>query len=214
MLLLGSIRSIMRICIRIDNVFFSKTYPSFLTVKEGSTSHLGLLPSGKKRETALLGARNRFALRLTDHQRSTPSCAGWDRLAIEEDNSAGSATAVTSSASTALVVVQRELKYLGLWKFAGAVMYVLKEVLGLSEDKMIVPMDEKRGRLLLAEILDGGNFGRHFTKYAGFTHQSMGKKYFLKIWRNMHFVRYYPAEALCEPLFRTWHFFWRMKNKK
>ena len=24
--------------------FFSKTYPSFLTVKEGSTSHLGLLP--------------------------------------------------------------------------------------------------------------------------------------------------------------------------
>ena len=214
MLLLGSIRSIMRICIRTDNVFFSKTYPSFLTVKEGSTSHLGLLPSGKKRETALLGARNRFALRLTDHQRSTPSCAGWDRLAIEEDNSAGSATAVTSSASTALVVVQRELKYLGLWKFAGAVMFVLHEVLGLAEDKMIVPMDEKRGRLLLAEILDGGNFGRHFTKYVGFTHQSMGKKYFLKIWRNMHFVRYYPAEALCEPLFRTWHFFWRMKNKK
>jgi hypothetical protein len=144
----------------------------------------------------------------------SPDCAGWDRLAIEEDNSADSTTAVTSSASTALVVVQRELKYLGLWKFAGAVMYVLKEVLGLSEDKMIVPMDEKRGRLLLAEILDGGNFGRHFSKYGGFTHQSMGKKYFLKIWRNMHFVRYYPAEALCEPLFRTWHFFWRLKYKK
>ena len=144
----------------------------------------------------------------------SPDCAGWDRLSIEGDNSGGSATAVTSSASTALDVVQRELKYLGLWKFAGAVMYVLKEVLGLSEDKMIVPMDEKRGRLLLAEILDGGNFGRHFTKYAGFTHQSMGKKYFLKIWRNMHFVRYYPAEALSEPIFRTWHFFWRMKNKR
>ena len=31
---------------------FSKTYPSFLTLKEGSTSHLDLLPSGKKRETA------------------------------------------------------------------------------------------------------------------------------------------------------------------
>ena len=110
--------------------------------------------------------------------------------------------------------LQRELKHLGLWKFAGAVMYVLKEVLGLAEDKMIVPMDEKRGKLLLAEILDGGNFGRHFTKYAGFTHQSMGKKYFLKIWRNMHFVRYYPAEALSEPIFRTWHFFWRLKHRR
>ena len=110
--------------------------------------------------------------------------------------------------------LQRELQHLGLWKFARAVMYVLHEALGLSEEKMIAPMDEKRGKLLLAEILNGGNFGQHFTKYGGFTHQSMGKKYFLKIWRNMHFVRYYPAEALSEPIFRTWHFFWRMNNKK
>ena len=148
----------------------------------------------------------------------SPDCAGWDRRDaigdIASDASVSSAFTTDSSASTALDVVQRELKYLGLWKFAGAVMYVLHKTLGLPEEKMIVPADEKRGRLLLAEILDGGNFGRHFTKYAGFTHQSMGKKYFLKIWRNMHFVRYYPAEALCEPLFRTWHFFWRMKNKK
>lgn len=110
--------------------------------------------------------------------------------------------------------LQRELKHLGLWKFAGAVMYVLYEALGLSEAKMIVPMDEKRGKLLLVEILNGGNFGRHFTKYGHFTQQGMAKKYFLKIWRNMHFVRDFPAEALCEPIFRTWHFFWRMKNKK
>ena len=193
---------------------FSKTHPSSLTLKGGSTSHpdpLTLRGEGGNRPT-----RCSEPLRSKDGGPSkvSPDCAGWDRLSIEGDNSGGSATAVTSSASTALVVVQRELKYLGLWKFAGAVMYVLHETLGLSEEKMIAPMDEKRGRLLLAEILDGGNFGRHFTKYAGFTHQSMGKKYFLKIWRNMHFVRYYPAEALCEPLFRTWHFFWRLKYKK
>ena len=192
----------------------SKITPSLFTIKEGSTSHpdpLTLRGEGGNRPT-----RCSEPLRSKDGGPSkvSPDCAGWDRLSKEGDNSGGSATAVTSSASTALVVVQRELKYLGLWKFAGAVMFVLHEVLGLSEDKMIVPVDEKRGRLLLAEILDGGNFGRHFTKYAGFTHQSMGKKYFLKIWRNMHFVRYYPAEALCEPLFRTWHFFWRLKYKK
>ena len=116
--------------------------------------------------------------------------------------------------STDLAALQRELKSLGLWKFAGAVMYVLHEVLGLAEDKMIVPMDEKRGRLLLSEILNGGNFGKHFSKYGHFTQQGMAKKYFLKIWRNMHFVRYYPAEALSEPIFRTWHFLWRMWNKK
>ena len=105
--------------------------------------------------------------------------------------------------------LQRELKHLGLWKFARAVMYVQHEVLGLPEEKMIAPLDEKRGKLLLAEILNGGNFGKHFTKYGHFTQLGMAKKYFLKIWRNMHFVRYYPAEALSEPIFRTWHFFWR-----
>ena len=110
--------------------------------------------------------------------------------------------------------LQKELKYLGLWKFAGAVMFVLHEVIGLSENKMIVPIDEKRGKLLLAEILNGGNFGKHFTKYGHFTQQGMAKKYFLKIWRNMHFVRYYPAEALSEPIFRTWHFFWRLKHRR
>ena len=192
----------------------SKITPSLFTIKEGSTSHpdpLTLRGEGGNRPT-----RCSEPLRSKDGGPSkvSPDCAGWDRLSIEGDNSAGSTTVVTSYASTALDVAQRELKYLGLWKFAGAVMYVLKEVLGLSEDKMIVPVDEKRGRLLLAEILDGGNFGRHFSKYGGFTHRSMGKKYFLKIWRNMHFVRYYPAEALCEPLFRTWHFFWRLKYKK
>lgn len=105
--------------------------------------------------------------------------------------------------------LQKELKHLGLWKFAGAVMYVLHETLGISEERMIASMDRKRGQLLLAEIIDGGNFGKYFTKYGSFTHQKMGKKYFLKIWRNLHFVRFYPAEALAEPLFRTWHFLWR-----
>ena len=186
--------------------------------KEGSTFSPSPSSSGSGDVTA--PSRCSEPLRSKDGGPSkvSPDCAGWDRRGVSgdiaSDASVSSAFTTDSSASTALVVVQRELKYLGLWKFAGAVMYVLKEVLGLAEDKMIVPMDEKRGRLLLAEILDGGNFGRHFTKYAGFTHQSMGKKYFLKIWRNMHFVRYYPAEALSEPIFRTWHFFWRVKNKK
>lgn len=196
--------------------------------KEGSTFSPSPSSSGSGDVTA--PSRCSEPLRSKDGRPSkvSPDCAGWDRRGVSGDTSSVSCSSVSGSsitsvrsasttdpsASTSLVVVQRELKYLGLWKFAGAVMYVLHEALGLSEEKMIVPMDEKRGRLLLAEILDGGNFGRHFSKYGGFTHQSMGKKYFLKIWRNMHFVRYYPAEALCEPLFRTWHFFWRLKYKK
>ena len=214
------------------NVFLnnksSKITPSLFTLKEGSTSHpdpLTLRGEGGNRPTR---CSEPLRSKVGGPSKVSPDCAGWDRRGVSGDTSSVSCSSVSGSsitsvrsasttdpsASTSLVVVQRELKYLGLWKFAGAVMYVLHEALGLSGEKRIAPMDEKRGKLLLAEILNGGNFGRHFTKYAGFTHQSMGKKYFLKIWRNMHFVRCYPAEALSEPIFRTWHFFWRVKNKK
>ena len=189
----------------------SKITPSLFTLKEGSTSHpdpLTLRGEGGNRPTR---CSEPLRSKVGGPSKVSPDCAGWDRRDASEDTSSASGS---SASSTALVVVQRELKYLGLWKFAGAVMYVLHEALGLSEEKMIAPMDEKRGMLLLAEILNGGNFGKHFTKYGHFTQQGMAKKYFLKIWRNMHFVRYYPAEALSEPIFRTWHFFWRMKNKK
>ena len=207
----------------------SKITPSLFTLKEGDFSNhpvplskegstFSPSPSSSGSGDVTAPSRCSEPLRSKDGGPSkvSPDCAGWDRLSIEGDNSAGSidTSASGSSASTALDVVQRELKHLGLWKFAGAVMYVLHETLGLTEEKLIAPIDEKRGKLLLAEILNGGNFGQHFTKYGHFTQQGMAKKYFLKIWRNMHFVRYYPAEALSEPIFRTWHFFWRMKNKK
>ena len=97
------------------------------------------------------------------------------------------------------------LKYLNLYHFAGAVMYVLKVVFQMSDSLLLAPVDERRGRILLNEILKGGNFGR----YSGLTNHSMAVKYLLKTCRNMNFVRQYPAEALCEPLFRTWHFLWR-----
>ena len=105
--------------------------------------------------------------------------------------------------------LEMTLKYLGLWKFAGAVMYVMREVFGMEEQYMIAPVDERRGRTLLNEILKGGNFG----KYSGLTQHSTGGKYFLKHWRNLHFVKEYPSEALCEPIFRTWHFFWRWRHR-
>ena len=62
---------------------FSKTHPSSLTLKGGSTFSPSPSSSGSGDVTALLGARNRYALRLADHQRSTPDYAGWDRLGEE-----------------------------------------------------------------------------------------------------------------------------------
>ena len=108
--------------------------------------------------------------------------------------------------------LQRELKYLGLWKFAGAVMYVLHVVLGLPEERMIRPMDVKRGRVFLDEILSGGNFGHYDTRMS-FGNGAFGHN-MQRLYRDLRLAWYYPAEALSEPIFRVWHFFWRMKNNK
>ena len=74
----------------INGGIFSKITPSLFTIKEGSTSHLGLLPSGKKRKPLLLVARNHFILWLADHQRSSPAAelrfAVCDRMDKGERN--------------------------------------------------------------------------------------------------------------------------------
>ena len=203
---------------------FSKITPSLFTIKEGSTSHPDPLTLRGEGETAPTRRSEPLRSKVGGPSEVSPECltqqscdclCGVNRLAERTagDSLAEGSVALDGIADGDLDVLRRDLKHLGLWKFAGAVMYVLHEVLGLSEEKMIVPMDEKRGKLLLSEILNGGNFGKHFSKYGHFTQQGMAKKYFLKIWRNMHFVRYYPAEALSEPFFRTWHFLWRNMQK-
>ena len=108
--------------------------------------------------------------------------------------------------------VQKELKELGLWKFAGGIMYIMQEVFGMPASRLIVPPNEKYGKFVLNEVLEAGNFGRHDARNR-FGRSQLGHN-LQRIYRDMRLVRYFPAEALCEPLFRIWHFFWRMKNKK
>ena len=202
----------------------SKITPSLFTIKEGSTSSPspsssegGDVKRSSCRSEPLRSKVGGASEPSPDFSLTQQSCECLTAGALEPSSESLTAGALkgASEPSLGFSLTQQScdsgmLRYLGLWRFAGAVMYVLHEVLGLPDEKMIAPMDEKRGKLLLSEIMNGGNFGRHFTKYGHFTQQGMVKKYFLKIWRNMHFVRCYPEEALSEPVFRTWHFFWRI----
>ena len=192
---------------------FSKTHPSSLTLKGGSTAFpKPLSPQGTGDVTAPPRRSEPLRSKVGGPSKVSPDCAGWDRLSIEGDNSAGSTTAVTSSASTALDVVQKELKELGLWKFAGGIMYIIQEVFGMPASRLIVPPNEKYGKFVLNEVLEAGNFGRHDARNR-FGRSQLGHN-LQRVYRDMRLVRYFPAEALSEPFFRTWHFFWRVKNKK
>ena len=191
----------------------SKITPSSLTLKGGSTAFpKPLSPQGTGDVTAPPPRSEPLRSKVGGPSKVSPDCAGWDRLSIEGDNSAGSTTAVTSSASTALDAVQKELKELGLWKFAEGIMYIMQEVFGMPASRLIVPPNEKYGKFVLNEVLEAGNFGKHDARNR-FGRSKLGHN-LQRVYRDIRLVRYFPAEALCEPLFRTWHFFWRLKYKK
>ena len=154
----------------------------------------------------------------------SPNCAGWDRRdAIGDMTSATASTSTDTSAtaarssfvansSAAIDRVQKELKELGLWKFAGGIMYIMQEVFGMPASRLIVPPNEKYGKFVLNEVLEAGKFGRHDARNR-FGRSQLGHN-LQRVYRDIRLVRYFPTEALCEPLFRIWHFFWRLKYKK
>ena len=166
-------------------VYQNFSNPSVSLSKGSSTFTPSPSSSGSGDVTALLGALNRYALRLADHQRSTPDKCGMGPPGM----------------------VQEELKELGLWKFAGAIMYIMQEVFGMPASRLIVPPNEKYGKFVLNEVLEAGNFGRHDARNR-FGRSQLGHN-FQRVYRDMRLVRYFPLEALSEPLFRVWHFFWR-----
>ena len=186
-------------------VYQNFSNPSVSLSKGSSTFSPSPSSSGSGDVTAL---RCSEPLRYKDGGPSkvSPDCAGWDRLDVSGDTASDCTGA---SATAALDRVQKELKELGLWKFAGAIMYIMQEVFGMPASRLIVPPNEKYGRFVLNEVLEAGNFGR-YDKRNRFGKSKLGHN-LQRVYRDMRLVRYFPAEALSEPFFRTWHFFWRLR---
>ena len=103
------------------------------------------------------------------------------------------------------------LRRFGLYHVASAVMYVLREVFGLTAAEMIVPADEQRGQFLLDEIMLAGNFGMYDKRLEG-NHTAFAKN-MARLRRDVSYLRYFPSECLWEPVFRIYHFFWRLSHR-
>ena len=168
---------------------FYKVYQNFsnpsVSLSKGSSTFSPSPSSSGSGDVTALRCSEPLRYKVGGPSKVSPDCAGWDRLGV----------------------VQEELKELGLWKFAGAIMYIMQEVFGMPASRLIVPPNEKYGRFVLNEVLEAGNFGKHDARNR-FGKSKLGHN-LQRVYRDMRLVRYFPAEALCEPLFRVWHFFWR-----
>jgi hypothetical protein len=101
---------------------------------------------------------------------------------------------------------------LGMKKFAGGVMYVLKESFLLKSDYYLCELNSSHGKHLLDEILLAGNFGQFDKRYS---HRVKGDRLvngITNIKRNFKFLFYYPSEVLCSPIWKVWHWCWRKKK--
>lgn len=101
------------------------------------------------------------------------------------------------------------LRTIGLLKFVGAMMYVLKEVCGMKAEYMICAPLEKHGKVLLSEILATGNMGQYDSRYIRTYNESVIKKYIRKAKRWNSLLNLYPSEVLFIPLWKLWHWCWR-----
>lgn len=104
--------------------------------------------------------------------------------------------------------LEKTLRRLDLYHFAGAVMYVLREALGMEEKFFIVPVDERRGAFLLEEIMQSGNFGRYDERNRELAQKTGISRSLARLKRQYRFLRDYPLEVLCAP-FQVYHVIWR-----
>ena len=107
--------------------------------------------------------------------------------------------------------VMSVIRSFGMARFAAAVMYVLREVFSMPTQYFLSEPNEKDGRNLLEEVMNGGNFG-HYDSEKPNVYQHRFQYHIWKFKRTFRLAMSYPEEALWEPMFRVWRKVWRLMN--
>lgn len=103
-----------------------------------------------------------------------------------------------------------------LYKFAGGVTYILHTILGLNDEKCIVPENVIEGKYILSQILIGGNFGKYDNRYLEYKNKKRHWSRFVSLMKMLcSRWRHDPYEISWQPLFYIVNFFMmRWYNKK
>ena len=95
------------------------------------------------------------------------------------------------------------LENIGVKKYASGIMWIMKELLGVENERLILEPNEKIGRLILNESYNTGTYS---------TENNL--KYVIEQFiANFRIVRQFPKEVLINPLFLVWHQWWKLKMK-
>lgn len=97
----------------------------------------------------------------------------------------------------------------GMVRFASGLMWVMKNVFGMSDQLLICEPNEKEGRYILDEIMTGGNFGHHDERLVD--NKTHGKMCAIKkiLKHNLHLLTHYPGDTLWAPVWIVFHWCWK-----
>lgn len=105
-------------------------------------------------------------------------------------------------------VFNRLFSEFGMERFVGAVMWIMQEVFGLEREYLLSEPVEKEGRYILAEVMEGGNFGHHDNRI-----RKVGRGKWMSVFatlqHTLHMLRRYPSEVLWVPVWMLYHFVWK-----
>ena len=90
-------------------------------------------------------------------------------------------------------------------------LFLMVAIIDRNHTREFAEFYEKYGIFVLNEVLEAGNFGKYDERNR-FGKSQLGHN-LQRVYRDIRLVKYFPMEALSEPLFRTWHFFWRLCHK-
>lgn len=91
--------------------------------------------------------------------------------------------------------VQKTISDLGLTRFAEGLMWVMQHVFGLSMINVPWIPNEREGRFLLDEIMQGGNFGKQDTRFVRSADDSHLKRYLQLLYSKLRFINHFPVDA-------------------
>lgn len=94
------------------------------------------------------------------------------------------------------------MKRCGMYNFFCAVLWIEKETLGLDKNSDIAKTNEKAGKMVLKEMLKGGNFGLQNNR----CHNNIIISYAHEILYRMKFIIEFPSEPISRPFALVWDY--------
>lgn len=98
----------------------------------------------------------------------------------------------------------------GMLKFARGFMWVEQQVLGLEDCYMIVAPDERKGKVILEEMLAGGNFGHYDERYE-MRNKGVAARGMTDVYRLLRLAGTFPTESLWKVWRKIENQRWKLK---